>query len=223
MINSAEELVRLRSSTDPALYERAAREEAPLHVWREVVQRFPDFRKWVAHNKTVLIEILEALADDPDDRARYMVAMKSKLTPEILAKLALDPHDSVRMQVARHKRAPRELLEQLLPQPGAPSLLARLAVAVEHHVQCYKVEQARKAHLLGRRHDGVADVHADVEVEPSSRQPGSYRDAHAVVDVLVADHRSRGALLEHDAVVERSRRGLACRASHVRSTWLSSA
>jgi hypothetical protein len=117
MINSAEEFVRLRSSTDPALFLRAAKEEAPLHVWHEVVQRFPEYRKWVAHNKTVPIEILEALADDPDDRVRHMVAMKNKLTPEILAKLALDPHDTVRMRVAMHKRAPRELLEQLQNDP----------------------------------------------------------------------------------------------------------
>ena len=41
MITSAEEFRDLRLSEDPAEYDRAAMEEAPLQVWRDVISRFP--------------------------------------------------------------------------------------------------------------------------------------------------------------------------------------
>ncbi|NNN20586.1 MAG: hypothetical protein HKL80_01105, partial [Acidimicrobiales bacterium] len=90
MIDSAEEFVRLRNSTDPAAYNRAAREEAPLQVWHDLIERFPEFKLWVANNKTVPMEILEILASDPDGTVRLMVAAKNKLTSDILEKLAFD-------------------------------------------------------------------------------------------------------------------------------------
>jgi hypothetical protein len=113
MIDSAEEFVCLRNSWDRALYERAAHDEAPLRVWREVVERYPEMRVWVAYNKTVPLEVLKDLARDPDSRVRDMVAMKNKLTADILETLAVDPNDAVRMRVARHKHTTREILEQL--------------------------------------------------------------------------------------------------------------
>ena len=42
MIDSAAEFVRLRLSSDPAEYRRAAREEAPENVWLEVIEAYPD-------------------------------------------------------------------------------------------------------------------------------------------------------------------------------------
>ena len=117
MIVTAEEFVRLRSSTDPAEYGRAATEEAPLEVWYDVIDRFPDYRQWVAHNKTIPMEILEVLATDPDWIVRTMVASKNKLTPELMALLARDPREAVRHTIAHHKRAPRELLEELRNDP----------------------------------------------------------------------------------------------------------
>jgi hypothetical protein len=63
MINSAEELVALRSSSLKDDYDRAAMEEAPIGVWRDVISQFPEYRPWVAHNKTILLEILEELAN----------------------------------------------------------------------------------------------------------------------------------------------------------------
>ena len=53
MIGSAEEFVRLRSSSNLIDYQRAAHDDAPDAVWLDVIQRFPDYRFWVAHNKTV--------------------------------------------------------------------------------------------------------------------------------------------------------------------------
>lgn len=112
-ITSADEFVRLRYSEDPEEYGRAATESAPLAVWMEVIELYPDARVWVAHNKTVPIEVLEILAGDSDVRVRHAVAMKRKLTPVLLARLSVDDDESIRMRVAMHKNTSRETLESL--------------------------------------------------------------------------------------------------------------
>lgn len=76
MIESAEEFVRLRTSSDPSGYGRAAQDEATVETWRDVIARFPDMRFWVAQNKTVPLVILEELRSDPDERVRSMVRAK---------------------------------------------------------------------------------------------------------------------------------------------------
>ncbi|WP_139983894.1 hypothetical protein [Nocardioides litoris] len=76
MIETAEEFVRLRTSEDPDDYNRAAREEASEATWRDVVDRFPEMRVWVAHNKTVPLSVLEILRKDPDERVVCMVRIK---------------------------------------------------------------------------------------------------------------------------------------------------
>jgi hypothetical protein len=116
-ITSAEEFVRLRYSTNPAEYHRAAHEEASLEVWRDVIERYPDARKWVPHNKTIPLEVLATLASDPDHMVRFTVAMKRKLTPDLLERLAGDEDESVRMQVARHRKTTRPTLERLRDDP----------------------------------------------------------------------------------------------------------
>lgn len=117
MIESAEEFVRLRKSDRPEDYNRAAHEEASIELWRDVISRYPDMRQWVAHNKTVPIDILAVLARDPDNHVRLMVAMKRKLTQEILETLAVDNDESVRLRVAMHRRTSREVLERLANDP----------------------------------------------------------------------------------------------------------
>jgi uncharacterized membrane-anchored protein YjiN (DUF445 family) len=116
-IDSADEFVRLRESTNPAEYHRAGHEEATLEVWRDVIERYPDMRKWVAYNKTVPLEILATLASDPDWYVRSTVAMKRKLTPDLLEQLAADESESIRMQVARHRHTARSTLERLRDDP----------------------------------------------------------------------------------------------------------
>lgn len=76
MIESPEEFVRLRSSDDPAEYGRAARDHAHEGTWREIIDRFPEMRFWVAQNKTVPLGILEILRQDEDERVVGMVRMK---------------------------------------------------------------------------------------------------------------------------------------------------
>ena len=113
MIESAEEFVRLRSSTEPDLYHRAAHETAHDTVWRDVITHFPDMRFWVAQNKTVPIAILQLLAKDRDPKVRTMVARKRKIGPDILRLLAADEDDAVRMSVARHPKTPLDVLQAL--------------------------------------------------------------------------------------------------------------
>ncbi|MET8522732.1 hypothetical protein [Nocardioides sp. NPDC004968] len=76
MIDSAEQFVRLRTSDDPADYNRAARDEASETTWRDVIERFPDMCFWVAQNKTVPLSVLEVLRHDPDEKVRHMVMTK---------------------------------------------------------------------------------------------------------------------------------------------------
>ena len=113
MIESAEEFVALRTSSDPREYERAVHESATDDVWRDVIYRFPDMRRWVAHNKTTSAAILERLARDPDPSVRWQVAMANRLDVAVLRSLANDPDESVRARVAHHKHAPADILESL--------------------------------------------------------------------------------------------------------------
>ncbi len=112
-IHSAEEFVRLRYSDEPADYQRAAGEEATVEVWREIIDRYPDARKWVAQNKTVPLEILADLVSDVDAEVRRMVAMKRKLTPDILERLAMDGDETIRMRVAMHKNVAEATLQRM--------------------------------------------------------------------------------------------------------------
>jgi hypothetical protein len=114
MIISVEEFVLLRNSLEPLNYNRAADEDAPLEVWLQVIDQFPDMRQWVAHNKTVPISILEILAKDLDSDVRFAVAMKRKLTPELFELLARDPNESVRQRIAYNAKTPKWILQELL-------------------------------------------------------------------------------------------------------------
>jgi len=113
MIQSADEFVRLRSSPEQRDYSRAATEEAAPGVWLEVIERYPEFRKWVAHNKTVPLDVLRVLAADPDPSVRMMVALKGKLTADLLEQLSEDPDEGVRIRVAMHRRTSIDVRRRL--------------------------------------------------------------------------------------------------------------
>lgn len=113
MILSAEEFARLRSSEDEADYGRASSEEAPIEVWFSVVERFPDLREWVAHNKTVPLAVLARLANDPSAKVRATVAGKRKLTRELQEHLAKDADPSVRHRLAWNAKCPLDVLHLL--------------------------------------------------------------------------------------------------------------
>ncbi len=113
MILTAEEFYKLRKSERRDEYLRAATEEAPLKVWYEVIEKFPEMKTWVIHNKTVPEEILRFLSIDTDSSIRSDVADKRKCPVDILAKLAKDSDDGVRLRVAYNPKVSREILEIL--------------------------------------------------------------------------------------------------------------
>lgn len=113
MMHSAEEFVRLRTSEDPAEYRRAAAEPASDAVWLDVVERYPELRSWVAHNKTVPANVLERLAGDPDPDVRRMVAAKRRLDPALISRLADDADDRVRHAVVCNSSCPPHVLRHL--------------------------------------------------------------------------------------------------------------
>jgi hypothetical protein len=119
MIQSAAEFIRLRTSSAKADYDRAAHEEAPLEVWWDLVKNHPDMKSWVAHNKTVPMEILDALSKDKASDVRNAVARKRKLTQELFERMARDADEGVRLAVAYNANTPDEVLRLLVGDPWA--------------------------------------------------------------------------------------------------------
>ena len=113
MIATAEEFIRLRVSEVPDEYRRAAHEEAPDAVWRELVASHPKMRAWVAHNKTVPVAILELLHTDSSADVRSTVARKRKLPEHVQQVLASDPNASVRHALACNAKATSSVLQKL--------------------------------------------------------------------------------------------------------------
>ena len=115
MIQTAEEFVELRANNDP----RATHDEAALPVWLEIIEKYPEMREWVVHNKTVPLPILRLLAKDSDPRVRLSIAMKRKCDREIFEVLSRDVDESVRARVAWNRRTPAEIL-WTLKDDGSP-------------------------------------------------------------------------------------------------------
>ena len=113
IIESAEEFVRLRESTDPADYNLATLSDASLSVWLDVICRFPEMKRWVVHNKSVPMQILEKLSFDDDLDVRIAVATKRKLSRSIFDRLAIDKDLMVRKTLAWNAKLPADILELL--------------------------------------------------------------------------------------------------------------
>ncbi|MFF2481106.1 hypothetical protein [Paenibacillus sp. NPDC058071] len=113
MISSAEEFVRLRLSEDMDEHLKAAWDDAPLVVWLEVIEKYPDMREWVAHNKSIPVEIMEILALDTDTRVRFTIATKNRLPEHLQIKLAKDSDSSVRSRIVYNKKSTFQTLNLL--------------------------------------------------------------------------------------------------------------
>ncbi|KAB0651263.1 MULTISPECIES: hypothetical protein [Burkholderia] len=112
MIRSAEEFVALRNSDIKDEYDRAATDEAPVAVWKDVIDRFPEYRRWVAHNKTVQLEILALLCQYEADVRRF-VAVKRKLSDDLFELLSKDIDVVVRQGIASNKKTPISIIRRL--------------------------------------------------------------------------------------------------------------
>ncbi|TGD79862.1 hypothetical protein [Hymenobacter wooponensis] len=96
MIVSAEEFIKLRVSEVEAEYHRAAHDAADISIWVDVIERYPSFKEWVVHNKTIPLAILEMLAEDADPAVRRRIATKRKIDSRIVSLLSGDADESVR-------------------------------------------------------------------------------------------------------------------------------
>lgn len=114
MIKSAEEFIRLRTSTIPEEYGRAGREEAPYEVWIELIEKHPEMRRWVASNRTISIELQMLLAQDKDSHVRSSIASKYPLDRSLYEMLSKDKDAGVRGIVAYNKKIPLDILEKMM-------------------------------------------------------------------------------------------------------------
>lgn len=118
MITSAEEFVRLRDSPIPEEYHRASHDTASLDTWLQVIETYPSMRKWVAHNKTIPLEILAILAEDESHEVKRMVATKRKLDFTLFEKLANDNGEYIRQTIAINAKVPLVILKKLARDPS---------------------------------------------------------------------------------------------------------
>jgi hypothetical protein len=109
MIVSAKEFARLRTSNDLIEQARASNEAAEESVWREVIIYHTELKKWVAHNKTVPLEILRLLAKDDDWQVRSVVARKHKLDRALFEQLSLDQNEVVRRCLEENAKCPQDI------------------------------------------------------------------------------------------------------------------
>jgi hypothetical protein len=130
MIESARQFVALRTSDRPEDYLRAANDSAETEVWLEVLRDFPEMKSWVAHNKSVPVEILDILAKDQNPEVRHSVAMKNKLSMQSMMMLASDSDESVRERIVYNKNAGEVVLQKLANDPvGRIASVARERLA----------------------------------------------------------------------------------------------
>jgi hypothetical protein len=113
MIKSADEFIRLRTSEIEEEYDRAARDTADISTWTEIIEKFPDFKKWVIHNNTVPMEILEILTLDEDPNVRSAVARKRKINDKIFVTLSRDKDENVRYALMCNTNLTVDKLKQI--------------------------------------------------------------------------------------------------------------
>ena len=112
MINSADEFVSLVDSSEKSERDLAKFSNAPDSVWLDVIERYPEYRRWVAHCRTTPLHILAELCIfEPE--VRLSVAMRRRLPPELFQLLSTDPDAAVRQQIAANAKTPEHVLRLL--------------------------------------------------------------------------------------------------------------
>jgi hypothetical protein len=114
MIESAEKFIQLRDSDNPEDYNRSARDSASMDTWLELINNYPDYQEWVAHNKTIPDTIIELLSNSLSTRVRAIIASKRKTPTHILEKLSKDIEDSVRRSIVYNPKTPTYILTSML-------------------------------------------------------------------------------------------------------------
>lgn len=113
MIETAEEFIKLRTSSKSEEYLRAGREEASNEVWLELIENYPDMRVWVARNRTINKDIKIVLSKDKDPLVRSAIATKYPLDRELYCQLSKDTNEVVRSDIAYNKKTPLDILKKM--------------------------------------------------------------------------------------------------------------
>ncbi len=113
MFTSAKEFIDYRNSENPIEQGRAANEGADNIVWQENIENYPEYKKWVIHNKTISIEILQQLCNDPDENVRRALASKRKISTEIIKKLSNDKSEKVRFALMCNKTLSKAQIQNI--------------------------------------------------------------------------------------------------------------
>jgi hypothetical protein len=71
--------------------------------------KYPGLKKWVAHNKTVPLEILRLLSKDHVWQVRSVVARKRKLDRALFEQLSLDQDEVVRRCLEANAKCPQDI------------------------------------------------------------------------------------------------------------------
>lgn len=113
MIKTAEEFKKLRSSENLDEQRRAGVEEASIETWQEVIQKYPELKKWVIYNKTIPLEILNHLSKDCNPEIRSEVARKRKIDSEIFDRLKIDQDENVKLSLLYNRKLSEEQKDQI--------------------------------------------------------------------------------------------------------------
>jgi hypothetical protein len=111
VIYSIEEYLNLANSDNAEDNKRTVYEELSLGVISDVINKYPDRKPWLVHNKHIPVEVLIMLSTDDSADVRFTVAMKKKCDRSVFEILMKDADFSVRMAVVRNSKFPMDLLE----------------------------------------------------------------------------------------------------------------
>ncbi|NIF23091.1 hypothetical protein [Candidatus Pantoea multigeneris] len=113
MINSAEEFIELRDSDTPAKYNRAGKDDAPVSVWWDLIEKYPHMRVWVARNRNIPKEIIHHLSKDDDPIVRDAICSKYPLDIELYLLFSKDSDEGVRARLTFNKGLPMDILKDI--------------------------------------------------------------------------------------------------------------
>jgi hypothetical protein len=113
MIKNSAEFISLRSSEIPDEYNRAATEEAPLDVWMDIIENYPDMKVWVARNRSIPKEIIDVLSRDINPIVRDAISSKYPLDFDIYLLLSKDPDNGIRARLTYNKKIPTSILKEI--------------------------------------------------------------------------------------------------------------
>lgn len=99
MVRSAAQVVRMMPDGEESDLRRFEEEDISESVGLEVLERYPDKRMALLHNRRLPISILRILAADADFRVRRAVAQHPGLDAQLIEVLSIDDYPGVRLML----------------------------------------------------------------------------------------------------------------------------